>query len=298
VAVSADIRRLTAALERDRVSGAAALARRAARILCAAARDDGKSLARWQQYLRAAAEAVAAAQPAMASLLTVADRALAAADGVARPSVGGRRVEIAMRRYVARQPAAVRRAAARLPALLPRRARCLTLSSSEAAFQALVAAACRGRLTHVVVGESRPGCEGIGLAGRLAARGIGVTVVVDAQAPAMVVEMDAVVVGADAVTAHAVWNKSGTLPLALAARAARRPLLVVTTEDRLVPARLARRLHVAEAEPAAMLARPPRGVRVLNRLFDVTPLRLVSRVVTEGGVMAPAGVRRRLRRRP
>jgi translation initiation factor 2B subunit (eIF-2B alpha/beta/delta family) len=121
-----------------------------------------------------------------------------------------------------------------------------------------------------------------------------VTVVVDALAPSLVGESDAVVVGADAVTARGVWNKSGTLSLALAAHAVRRPLLVVTTEDRLVPARLARRLHLPEAEAGSVLARPPRGVRVLNRLFDVTPLDLVSRVVTEAGAMTPAVLRRRV----
>jgi translation initiation factor 2B subunit (eIF-2B alpha/beta/delta family) len=35
-------------------------------------------------------------------------------------------------------------------------------------------------------------------------------------------------------------------------------------------------------------------VRVLNRLFDRTPLGLVTRVVTEAGAMTPAAVRARL----
>src|SRR5262249_27028180 len=60
---SSDMRRQVAALARDRVSGATALARRAARLLQAAARDDGKSVARWQQDLRALGAALVAAQP-------------------------------------------------------------------------------------------------------------------------------------------------------------------------------------------------------------------------------------------
>jgi translation initiation factor 2B subunit (eIF-2B alpha/beta/delta family) len=294
VAVSADISRLTAALKRDRVSGAAALARRAARILCAAARDDGKSLVRWQQDLRAVGEAIAGAQPAMGSLLTVVDLAGRAARPAATPAAGRRRVEAVLRDYLRQQPRALRRAAARVPALLPGRATCVTLSSSAGVLQALLAAARRGKLGHVVVAEGRPGREGTDLARRLAAGGVAVTVVVDGLAPSLVEESDAVVVGADAVTARAVWNKSGTFPLGLAARATGTPLLVVTTEDRLLPARLARQLALPEAEPAAVFARPPRGVRVLNRLFEVMPLRLATRVVTEAGAMTPAAVRRRL----
>jgi translation initiation factor 2B subunit (eIF-2B alpha/beta/delta family) len=53
---------------------------------------------------------------------------------------------------------------------------------------------------------------------------------------------------------------------------------------------------VPAAEPDAVLARPPRGVRVLNRLFDRTPLALVTRVVTEKGARRPAALRSMLRR--
>src|SRR5207244_4388250 len=178
---SGDMRRQVAALARDRVSGATALARRAALLLRSAARDDGRGLGRWQQDLRALGEAVAAAQAVMGSVRTV--------------------VEIARR----------------------------------------------------------------------AAEGAG-SLIVDALAPAAVAELDVVVLGADAVTRTAVWNKCGSLGVALAASAARRPTLVVTTGDRLLAPSLARRLTLAEAEPRAILSRPPRGVRAINRLFDATPL--------------------------
>jgi len=59
---------------------------------------------------------------------------------------------------------------------------------------------------------------------------------------------------------------------------------------------LARRLRAPAAEPGAVLRRSPRGVRVVNRLFDVTPLRLVARVVTEAGIMTPTALRFRLQR--
>jgi translation initiation factor 2B subunit (eIF-2B alpha/beta/delta family) len=288
------MRRRAAALARDRRSGATALARLAARLLRARARDHGKSLARWQRELRQAGHAIAAAQPAMGSILTVVDIAFRAAECAVTPRAGARSVQRALDRYLRDQPRALVRAMARLPDLLPGRATCLTLSSSAGVLGALVAAWRRGRLAAVIVAESRPGCEGVATARRLAAQGIPVQLVVDALAPAAVREVDAVVVGADAVTAAAVWNKCGTLALALAARALRRPFLVVTVEDRLLPVPLARRLRLADAEPTAVLRRPPHGVAVVNRLFEATPLDLTSRVVTERGVRTSSAVRRRL----
>ena len=285
-----------AALARDRVSGATALARRAALLLRSAARDDGKGLARWQQELRALGEVITAAQPAMGSVLTVVDLAWRAAQAATSTPAGARAVRRAMDGYVRRQARAVERAARRLPALLPRRATVLTLSSSEVVYRALLAARRRGRLARVVVAESRPGGEGVRLAGRLARRGIPAIVLVDALAPAVVRAVDVVVLGADAVTRTEVWNKCGSLGVALAASLVGRPTLIVTTEDRLLPPRLARLLGVREAEPGAVLLRPPRGVRAVNRLFDVTPLRLVSRLVTEVGAMGPVSVKNRLSR--
>src|SRR5207245_10479509 len=111
---------------------------------------------------------------------------------------------------------------------------------------------------------------------RLAARGAAAAGIVGGLARAAGGGVGGGVVGAGAVTGMAVWNKWGSLGVALAASAAGRPTLVVTTEDRLLPPPLARRVVIPAAEPAAVLPRPPRGVRVVNRLFDTTPLRLVT----------------------
>jgi translation initiation factor 2B subunit (eIF-2B alpha/beta/delta family) len=291
---SNDIEVGTAALARDRTSGATALARRAVRLLGAAARDDGKTLARWQQRVRTAGMAVAAAQPAMASLLALVDRVFRTAECATTPAAGACAVRRVLARFLACQPASLSAAARRGAGALPRRARCLTLSSSEVVTRTLLAAHGGGRLSGLVVAESRPGREGVATARRLAARGVPAVVVVDALAPAMVASVDAVVVGADAVTATAVWNKCGTFPLALAAKAAGRPLLVVTTQERVVGPRLARLLRVPDAEPRAVLRSSGAPLRAVSRLFDVTPLGLVTRVVTDTGSFTPGVLRHRL----
>jgi translation initiation factor 2B subunit (eIF-2B alpha/beta/delta family) len=131
----------------------------------------------------------------------------------------------------------------------------------------------------VIATESLPGGEGRRLTRRLRARAVATRTIPDASGATTIAEADAVVVGADAVTARELWNKCGTRALARAARAGRRPFYVVTTGDRLIRSVLARRLRL-----------PPSG------LFDVTPLALVTAVVTEAGVMTPAEVRAMLRR--
>src|SRR5207302_7333961 len=183
----------------------------------------------------------------MGSVLTVVDLAQGEVARAQTVRAGARAVQRAMERYVRRQVTAVERAARRLPGVLPGRAVVLTLSSSEVVYRALLAARRRGRLARVVVAESRPGCEGVATARRLAARGVPVAVIVDALSPAVVAEVDVVVLGADAVTRMAVWNKCGSLGVALAASAAGRPTLVVTTEDRLLPPALARRVVIPAA---------------------------------------------------
>ena len=172
------------------------------------------------------------------SVLAVVDEVFCAAEASTDFEEARRAVRETLRRRRIRQPAAVALAAARAATMLPRR--CLALSASEIVQRALLLA--RATVRHVVVAESRPGCEGVITARRLATAGVPVTLVVDALAPALVAEVDAVVVGADAVTPDTLWHKCGTLALALAARESGRPLWVVSTEDRLLGPGLAARL--------------------------------------------------------
>ena len=142
----------------------------------------------------------------------------------------------------------------------------------------------RARLERVFVGEGRPRLEGRATARELAQAGTPVVLVTDALASHSVVEADAVVVGADAVTASgAVVNKAGTYALALAARDRKVPFYVLADTLKLWPRREPPPL---ESRPGAELwpeAAP--GVEVSNVTFDITPGRLVAGYVTEEGCM-------------
>src|SRR5262249_39673351 len=160
VAESGDMRRRAAALARDRRSGATALARLAAPLLGAPARGPGQSPVRWQRELHQAGRALAAAQPAMGSILTVVDLTFRAAEQARSPAAGARAVERTLDRYLREQRRALARATARFPELLPRGTTCLTLSSSEAVRGALVAAWRRGRPAPRPVAASPPRARG------------------------------------------------------------------------------------------------------------------------------------------
>ena len=102
------------------------------------------------------------------------------------------------------------------------------------------------------------------------------------------------VVGADRVAANFdVANKIGTYSLALAARAAQVPFVVVVPESTIdVATPDGSRITVerrAEAEVTQVLGASiaPDGTRALNYAFDITPAELVTAVVTEDRVVEP-----------
>ncbi|KAF8071226.1 SAD2 [Scenedesmus sp. PABB004] len=106
-------------------------------------------------------------------------------------------------------------------------------ASAGAAGAGSGAAAPRG--VSVVVCEARPLCEGVSMARRLAAAGLAVTLITDAQAGAFMDEVDLVLLGADGVTPGGVVNKVGSRLLALAAKASGVPVVAVTDSLKISP---------------------------------------------------------------
>jgi methylthioribose-1-phosphate isomerase len=145
--------------------------------------------------------------------------------------------------------------------------------------------------------EARPLLQGARLTvwelGRL---GIAHELVVDAAAPGLIRrgEVDAVITGTDRVAANGdVANKVGTYGLALAARAAGIPFVVVGPTSSLDPALPSgEHIEIEERSPdevrhagGALLTLP--GTPCRNPAFDVTPAELVTALVTERGVARP-----------
>ncbi len=140
--------------------------------------------------------------------------------------------------------------------------------------------AARDVLRRVYVAESRPGGEGIFLAKALRSRGIPATVVPDAALHTVLGEVDMVLVGADTVTLEpCLINKVGTLPLTLAAKSSRVPVVAVFESYKVHPS--------ATCSDVEVVRRPyrevPYGAPEVP-VFDKVPGELVTLQVTEYGI--------------
>ena len=107
-------------------------------------------------------------------------------------------------------------------------------------------------------------------------------------------EIDVVITGADRIAANGdVANKVGTYPLALAARANGVPFVVAaplstidldTPDGDAIPIEQRSASEVLEVRGARVA---PEETEAYNPAFDVTPVSLVSAIVTEIGVVRP-----------
>ena len=153
----------------------------------------------------------------------------------------------------------------------------------------------RGRLTATVVLETRPLLQGARLTTwELARAGVGHRLAVDSAAASLLARGAAnlVVTGADRIAANGdTANKIGTLGLALAARHAGVPFVVVAPESTVdldTPTGAAIDIEDRGDEEVCSLQgvrTAPPGTATLNPAFDVTPAALVTAVVTERRVV-------------
>jgi methylthioribose-1-phosphate isomerase len=151
------------------------------------------------------------------------------------------------------------------------------------------------RLNRVVVCETRPLLQGARLtAWELGRMGVRYDLIVDSASGAVLAggEVDAVLVGADRIAANGdTANKIGTFALALAARYAGIPFLVVapeTTLDLDTPSGAAIEIEDRGADEVCAFRgsrTAPEGATARNPAFDVTPAELITAIVTNRRVI-------------
>ena len=171
----------------------------------------------------------------------------------------------------------------------------LATGSWGTAFGALRHLSDQGALELVVATETRPLLQGARLtAWELAQAGIPYRVTIDSAAPALIARgmIDGAVVGADRIAANGdTANKIGTYALALAASRAGIPFLVVAPEstvDETLPT--GEGIVIEERDPSevthfAGIATTPPATAAYNPAFDVTPIDLITAVVTDRRLM-------------
>jgi methylthioribose-1-phosphate isomerase len=155
-----------------------------------------------------------------------------------------------------------------------------------------------GKAIDVLADETRPLLQGARLtAWELHRDGIPVRVLTDSMAAALMARggIVAVVVGADRIARNGdAANKIGTYGLACIARAHDVPFYVAapwSTVDLRCPDGASIPIEQRRSDEVTHLGARrvvPAGVEVENPSFDVTPARLVTRIVTERGAVPPA----------
>jgi methylthioribose-1-phosphate isomerase len=153
----------------------------------------------------------------------------------------------------------------------------------------------RGLLEEVLPLETRPLLQGARLtAWELTQMGAPFRLLVDSAAASVLARglADVVLIGADRITANGdTANKVGSFALAIAARHAGVPFIVVAPEstvDGSTPAGDAIEIEERGAEEVVSFRgvhTAPAGTRTLNPAFDVTPASLITAIVTDRRVV-------------
>ncbi len=169
----------------------------------------------------------------------------------------------------------------------------MTHCNSSAAISIMATAHAQGKNINVIATESRPRLQGHLTIGHLDRLGIKTSLIVDSAVRFFMKEVDLVVVGADAVTVNgSVINKIGTAQVALAAREARKNVIIAAETYKFSPKTILGELvEIEERDSAEVIGREMLGkfsnVSVKNPAFDVTPREYVDLICTEVGAIPP-----------
>ncbi len=153
-----------------------------------------------------------------------------------------------------------------------------------------------GKKISVIADETRPRLQGARLtAYELKYDNIPVKVISDTSSGLLMRlgKIDKVIVGTDRVTSDAVFNKIGTYLVALAAKDNDIPFYVaaptstLSLQDTVDDVKIEQRDTTEVSYVLGKVRIVPEGVECLNYAFDITPFRLVSRIITEDGVFTP-----------
>ena len=157
------------------------------------------------------------------------------------------------------------------------------------------AAAEQGKIAHVYADETRPLGQGSRLTvWELAQAGVPCTLQCDNMAASLMAQgqIDCVIVGADRIAANGdVANKIGTYNLAVLAAYHHIPFYVaapLSTFDFTLSSGAG--IPIEQRSATEVLPQAIEGVSVYNPAFDVTPAKLVTKIITEYGALSPENI--------
>lgn len=150
-----------------------------------------------------------------------------------------------------------------------------------------------GKKVRVIATETRPKLQGARLtAYELMRDGIPVTLIADTMVGYVMYKrmVDKVIVGADRIVEDAVINKIGTYQIAVLAKMHEIPFYVAAPKSTFDLNHKAEQVTIEMRSPEEVtfigsMRIAPEGVDVLNPAFDITPMRYVSAIICEDGIL-------------
>ncbi len=275
------------------IRGAGRIARAAAAALGEYARDsDAADLEGFLKGLSAAAERLVSTRPSAISLHNAVRMTLKGVQE--RPSLeAARKLVIGnAETFIANSTSAVERIGQLAPGLMKKPGKAITICNSSAAISAMVACHRAGKVTGVYACETRPKRQGLITARELSEAKVPVTLIVDSAMRYVMPEVSIAFVGTDTLESDgSVINKIGTHLLAATARDYKVPFYACAETYKFLPAsRIGRRVEIEKRSSREIVAgtEMPGGVEIFNPVFDRVPPELVTGIITEVGVVAPA----------
>ncbi len=150
-----------------------------------------------------------------------------------------------------------------------------------------------GKQVSVIASETRPRLQGAKLTTfELMNDGIPVTLITDNMVGYIIHKglVDKIIVGADRIVKDAIINKIGTFGLAIIAKEFNIPFYVAAPISTFDVSSTSISVKIEERdfrEVTHIMGRSiaPKGVRVFNPAFDITPLELVRAIITDQGIL-------------
>jgi methylthioribose-1-phosphate isomerase len=151
----------------------------------------------------------------------------------------------------------------------------------------------QGKKVRVIATETRPKLQGARLtAYELMRDGIPVTLISDTMVGYVMYKrmVDKVIVGADRIVRDAVINKIGTYQIAILAKEHGIPFYVAAPKSTFDLAHRAADITIEERNPEEVtyigsIRIAPEGVQALNPAFDITPIKHVTAIICEEGIL-------------
>lgn len=300
--ISPEIISLIGEIKNDKVHGASQLARQAVEVLkITAERSQADSVEQLLGELKEVGERLMSARPAMAPIFNIVSRFLGIMSQVSKDMGLDEAKSLAFSRADELTQASLQATAQIVKyssELIADGDRIMTHSYSSTVVAALKEAFAQDKHIEVIATRSGAGGTGQRIVQELGHHGLPVTLIDDTAMGLYISSVNKAMVGADRVCADGnIVNGIGTYQLALAAERAGVPFYVLGETLKFAPRLKSDQVDLEEREPSEVVkaGRLPL-VKVKNPGFDITPLELVSDIVTENGLLTPAEVIRYLRK--